>query len=64
MFSKTIPRLQHIVLAYTDGMRSEHYFREGDEWRFEALVAPEDVLDMKMVDFQIELEQVYFDLHF
>lgn len=64
MFYKTMATLRHIVLAYTDAMRLEHYFRDADVWKFEALVARTSVLDLKTIGFQIGIEQVHFDLDF
>jgi Uma2 family endonuclease len=64
MFYKTLATLHHIVLAYSDQRRVEHYFRDDDEWRFESLVAARDVLRLETLGFQIGLEDVYFDLAF
>lgn len=63
-FHKELPTLQHIVLAYSDQMRLEHYFRAEDGWRLDVLTGPEQVLDLDAVDFRIDLARIYFDLSF
>ena len=61
-FYKSQPSLQHIVLAYSDQMRIEHYRRGPEVWEFTALIRPEDILSLDAVGFQISLEDIYFDL--
>jgi len=64
---KAFPSLRDIVLAYSDSMRVEHYRRASaaEEWsQVEALVNPDDKLVISSVDFEIELDEVYFDLPF
>jgi Uma2 family endonuclease len=61
-FYKALPRVQRIVLVYSDQMRAEHYWRMEEGWRFEALTAPEQTFALEAVDFRMELAQVYFDL--
>lgn len=64
---KAFPSLRDIVLAYSDSMRVEHYHRASadEEWStVEALVNPDDKLVISSVDFEIELDEVYFDLPF
>jgi Uma2 family endonuclease len=61
-FYRALPRVQRIVLVYSDQMRAEHYWRMEEGWRFEALTAPEQTFALEAVDFRMELAQVYFDL--
>ena len=63
-FYKALATVQHIVLAYSDQMRVEHYWRTEDSWRFEVLTTPEQTLALEAVDFRIDLAQIYFDLAF
>ncbi|WP_279356434.1 Uma2 family endonuclease [Methylobacterium indicum] len=61
-FYKSLPTLRHIVLAYQDQMRVEHYRREADGWVCDVLTAPDDVLRLDAVDFAIDLGRIYFDV--
>jgi len=61
-FYKRLPTVQHVVLAYSDQMRVEHYFRTEDSWQLSVLTNPKQTLELDAIDFRIELEQVYFDL--
>jgi Uma2 family endonuclease len=63
-FYKDLPTMQHIVLAYADQMRVEHYFRIETGWELKVLPTPESVLDLDAVDFRMDLETVYFDIPF
>ncbi len=63
-FYRQLPSLRHIVLAYSDSMRIEHYEREGDGWKLQVIVDPDDKLALAAVDFEIEIEEIYFDLPF
>ena len=63
-FYKGQPSLQHIVLAYSDQTRIEHYRRGPEVWEFTALIRPEDILSLDAVGFEIKLEDIYFDLAF
>jgi Uma2 family endonuclease len=63
-FYKGMPTARHIVLAYSDQMRVEHYVRDDDEWQLSVLTAPGDVLALDAVKFRIDLRQIYFDLPF
>ncbi|OYU90864.1 MAG: hypothetical protein CFE29_08575 [Bradyrhizobiaceae bacterium PARB1] len=63
-FYKQMPTIQHIVLAYADSPRIEHYFRSEEGWDREVLLAPEHVLKFAAVGFEIELEQIYQDVPF
>jgi Uma2 family endonuclease len=63
-FYKDLPTVQHIVLAYSDQMRVEHYVRTADGWHLTVLMAPDEKLELDAVDFSIDLDQVYFDLPF
>jgi Uma2 family endonuclease len=63
-FYKKLPTVQHIVLAYSDQMRLEHYARSPEVWRLTVLTAPDHRLDLDAVDFEIGLDQVYFDVSF
>ncbi len=62
LFCKDLPTIQHIVLAYSDQMRLEHYARSAEGWRLTVLTSPEHRLELDAVDFEIGLDQVYFDL--
>jgi Uma2 family endonuclease len=59
---KELPTTQHIVLAYADQMRVEHYFRSENGWELKVLPTPEHVLDLEAVEFSIDLDTVYFDI--
>jgi Uma2 family endonuclease len=61
---KALPSVAHIVLAYSDQMRVEHYSRTADGWRLDVLTLPEESLVLDAVEFAIELRQIYFDLPF
>lgn len=63
-FYKDIVTTKHIVLAYSDQMRVEHYVRADEGWRLNVLTAPRQVLELDAVDFRIELSQAYFDISF
>jgi Uma2 family endonuclease len=63
-FYKELPTMQHIVLAYADQMRVEHYFRSENGWELKVLPTPEHVLDLEAVDFSMDLDTVYFDIPF
>jgi Uma2 family endonuclease len=64
-FYKKLPTVQHVVLAYTDQMRIEHYFRvEDDKWELKVLPTPESALELIAVQFEMDLEAVYFDVPF
>jgi Uma2 family endonuclease len=63
-FYKALPSVAHIVLAYSDQMRVEHYSRTADGWRLDVLTLPEESLVLDAVEFAIELRQIYFDLPF
>ncbi len=58
-FYKTLPSLQHIVLAYQDQMRLEHYRRDGDTWVMEVLTKPAQELTLASVDFALPVAEVY-----
>ena len=58
-FYKTLPSLQHIVLAYQDQMRVEHYRREGDEWVTDVLTRPAQELVLAQVEFTLPVADVY-----
>jgi Uma2 family endonuclease len=63
-FYKDLPSVAHIVLAYSDQMRVEHYSRTQDGWRLDVLTRPEQSLALDAVEFAIDLSQIYFDLPF
>jgi len=63
-FYKTMPTARHIVLAYSDQMRVEHYARMADGWTLSVLTSPEETLALDAVAFSIGLGQIYFDLPF
>lgn len=62
-FYKSMTAARHIVLAYSDQMRVEHYVR-ADGWQLNVLTAPAEALALDAVEFSIELRQIYFDLPF
>jgi Uma2 family endonuclease len=61
-FYKSMPTAMHIVLAYSDEMRVEHYSRTADGWQLDVLTSPTETLALDAVDFSIDLAQIYFDL--
>ena len=61
-FYKSLPTARHIVLVYQDQMRVEHYRRDGNGIELEVLTASSDTLQFEAVDFQINLDRVYFDV--
>ena len=63
-FYKDRASIRHIVLAYSDQMRVEHYVRGANGWDFRALTRPEDELSLDAVEYKTSLENVYFDLPF
>jgi Uma2 family endonuclease len=63
-FYKDLPSVAHIVSAYSDQMRVEHYSRTQDGWRLDVLTRPEQSLALDKVEFAIDLSQIYFDLAF
>jgi Uma2 family endonuclease len=63
-FYKDLPSVRHIVLAYSDQMRVEHYSRTEGGWRLDVLTRPEENLALDAVEFAIDLRQIYFDLPF
>jgi Uma2 family endonuclease len=63
-FYKNLPTVQHVVLAYTDQMRVEHYFRVANGWEMKVLPTPESILELEAVEFSMDLEAVYFDVPF
>lgn len=56
---KSLPTLRHIVLAYQDQMRVEHYRRSGDGLDAEVLTGAGDVLRLEAVAFGIGLARIY-----
>ena len=48
--------------VYQDLMRAEHYRRDGNGFELEVLTASGDTLPLEAVDFQINLDRVYFDV--
>lgn len=63
-FYKLLPTARHIVLAYSDQMRVEHYVRSDEGWRLKVLTAAGQVLELDAIDFKIEFAQIYFDISF
>lgn len=63
-FYKSLTTLRHIVIAYQDEMRIEHYRRSGNKWTLKALTKPDDVLDLAAVAFTMTLAEAYFDVSF
>lgn len=58
-FYKTLPSLPHIVLAYQDQMRLEHYRCEGDAWVMDVLTKPTQELAFAAVAFTLPIADVY-----
>jgi hypothetical protein len=56
--------MQHVVLAYADQMRVEHYFRVENGWEMTVLPMPEGILELDTVEFGMDLEAIYFDVPF
>jgi Uma2 family endonuclease len=63
-FYKNLPTMQHVVLAYADQMRVEHYFRVENGWEMTVLPMPESILELDAVEFSMDLEAIYFDVPF
>jgi len=63
-FYKSMPTVQHVVLAYSDQMRVEHFRRTETGWEVVVLTSPKDVLELAAVDFHMDLEQIYYALPF
>jgi len=61
-FYKSLPTLRHIALVYQDQMRVEHYERTDEGWRLDVLTGPAHVLRFDAVDFEIDLDRIYFDV--
>ena len=61
-FYKSLPTLQHIVLAYQDQMRVERYRRDGDTWVTDVWHQRSDVLAMPAYGVETTLDAVYFGL--
>ena len=61
-FYKAIPTLRHIVIAYQDQMRVEHYRRVPEGWETRVLTHGDDKLTLEAVAFTMPVAQVYFDV--
>ena len=61
-FYMSLETTRHVVLAYQDQMRVEHYRRTDAGWDLDVLRHPTDVLDLAAVEFKMALDAVYFDL--
>jgi hypothetical protein len=59
-FYKSMPTAMHIVLAYSDQMRVEHYSRAPDGWQLGVLISPAETLSLDAVDFSIDLGRILF----
>ena len=59
-FYKGLPSARHIVMAYSDQMRVEHYVRTQRGWECRTLPTPESVLDLDAVGFRMSVAAVYF----
>jgi Uma2 family endonuclease len=59
-FYKSLSTLRHIVVAYQDSVRIEHYRRTEFGWEQETSSVLTDTLVLEAVGFEIGLEQVYF----
>ncbi len=60
-FYKSLPTVRHIVLAYQDQMRVEHYRRSDEGFDLDVLTTPTNTLTLEAVDFQIDLARIYSD---
>jgi Uma2 family endonuclease len=63
-FYRNLPTVQHVVLAYPDQMRIEHYFKVENGWEMKVLPTPESILELDAVEFIMDLEAIYFDVPF
>jgi len=63
-FYKLIPTLRHIVIAYQDQMRIEHYRRVPGGWETNVLTKGDDVLRLEALAFQMPVSQAYVDIAF
>jgi Uma2 family endonuclease len=63
-FYKELASVQHIVLAYSDSPRIEHYVRTDTTWERKVLLAPEDKLELGAVGFEMDLDEIYSDIPF
>lgn len=61
-FYKLIPTMRHIVIAYQDQMRIEHYRRVPGGWETDVLIRGDDKLILEAVAFQMPVAQIYFDV--
>jgi Uma2 family endonuclease len=61
-FYKLIPTMRHIVIAYQDQIRVEHYRRVPGGWETDVLTKSEDKLILEAVAFQMPVAQIYFDV--
>jgi Uma2 family endonuclease len=61
-FYKSLPTVRHIVLAYQDQMRVEHYRRSEQGFDLEVLTTSDNTLTLEAVDFSLDLARVYFDV--
>ena len=61
-FYMSLETTRHVVLAYQDQMRVEHYRRTDTGWDLDVLRHPADVLDLAAVEFKMALDAVYSDL--
>jgi Uma2 family endonuclease len=69
-FYKSLPTVQHVVLVYSKEMRVEHWSRSDDPsnsddgWVMTPAIYPDETVRLDAVEFEIDLEQVYFSLPF
>jgi Uma2 family endonuclease len=63
-FHKELPTVQHIVLAYSDQVRVEHYVRTDGGWECTVLPHLASVLELDAVEFSMGLDGVYRDVPF
>jgi Uma2 family endonuclease len=61
-FYKSLPTVRHIVLAYQDQMRVEHYHRSEQGFDLEVFTTPANTLTLEAIDFSVDLARVYFDV--
>jgi Uma2 family endonuclease len=63
-FYQSLPTVQHVVLAYSEQLRVEHFFRMETGWECKVLPTPESILELDAVEFSMDLDAIYFDVPF
>ncbi len=62
-FYEKLPTVRHIVLAYADRKRVEHYRRTEGGWEGEVRSTSESTLVLDAVEFRVDLARIYFGVH-